>query len=1556
MQELLAAQHASGGVDREGVDLKGDGDRLEVTVDQKLSAEGVVLGRHDQRFDRMRMDEMRRRESGSFQRLRGRRELRHECGYYTHTTFGGHATTSVPKMHQQLPRMALTRFTNTFFEDTPAGFRQMVLLLYALVLPPFALLLAVIAEPQFRVAATSAVVALCVAGGAAVWWNRDPKPRDWIFPVGFVPVASCGIAFAATAGQGDAFIAAVGAPLAWAAILFTGPVVIAAWLTAIASVFLVTGWQSGWAHGAGNALLVAIIQGLVGWVVYGKTSRREGMRLRVLERDLNDIALVLRTDGRIVAVNDRALSAYGYTRDELLALTIAALRRDDPEVARQQMTTLRANGASQFEATHYRKDGSHFPVEISARLFEEGGETLCHSLIRDISALKETVAALAARREHYELLLQTAVDGIHLIDQDGTLIEASPSFYRMLGYPAENPPPLKVADWDAQWSAEQLRERVAFLIDHPAIFETRHRCADGRTIDVEVSARGITLQGRRCLYSSSRDVTERKRAEQASRENAANFAAVFHNGSALMTITELDIGRCLDVNDRFLEVSGFTRAEVIGRTMTELGWISAGERQRLLEHCATGDNVPAIELQLRRKNGDVVWCYASTRMIDVAGVPRLMTFGEDITERKQSEAARAASEERYRSIVTAMGEGLVLQRADGAIADCNPAAERILGLTFSQMQGRTSADPRWHAIHEDGTPFDGERHPAMTTLRTGEAVVGAIMGVAKPDGSLTWIVINTEPIGHDAEGRPTSVVATFRDVSSEREGLAALRESEERFRNLANTAPVMVWIIDSERRCTWLNQRWLEFTGRPMAAELGTGWAADAHPDDRQHCLETFARAFDRQQPIEMEYRLRRFDGEYRWFIDTAVPRFDDQGNFFGYIGSCMDITDHKHAAAALVAAHARLEGIIRGTNVGTWEWNVQTGETRFNDRWAEMLGYTLDELAPTSIETWKTLAHPDDLTASGAHIEQHFRGERAYYEFESRMKHKNGHWIWVLDRGQVETWTDDGSPLVMMGTHQDITDQKRTEEALRELATRAEQASRAKSEFLATMSHELRTPLNGVIGMAGLLLDSNLDGEQRNYTEVLRRSGESLLGLINNLLDVSKVEAGKLELEALDFELRAWLDDCASLMMARARAKGLELVCTVGDDVPDLLRGDAGRVRQILINLMDNAIKFTESGDVSIGVSLDAPVHDGDVTLRVAVRDTGIGVPADKIGLLFQTFSQIDTSTSRRFGGTGLGLAISKQLAELMHGAMGVTSEEHRGSEFWFTVRLGVRTQDAAAHTRDAQPRESTTDLFKGRLARILLAEDNITNQQVTLAMLKKMGLSADVVANGAEAVTAVAAMPYDLVRMDVQMPDVDGVEATRQIRQAQAGRPRMPIIALTAYAMQGDRTRCLDAGMDDYLTKPVSPTRLAAALTQWLPGGPAKLTTEPTRAAEPSSAPREHAPVIFDRAGMLARVMNDREAAGIIAQSFLDDMPRQIAALTERLNAGDTAGAERQAHTIKGAAATIGGNALRDAAFVIEQAARHHTLASIDEHRADLGRQFATLARALKTEFPDA
>jgi signal transduction histidine kinase/ActR/RegA family two-component response regulator len=455
--------------------------------------------------------------------------------------------------------------------------------------------------------------------------------------------------------------------------------------------------------------------------------------------------------------------------------------------------------------------------------------------------------------------------------------------------------------------------------------------------------------------------------------------------------------------------------------------------------------------------------------------------------------------------------------------------------------------------------------------------------------------------------------------------------------------------------------------------------------------------------------------------------------------------------------------------------------------------------------------------------LQKHLGHETDFYATEYRMRVRDGSYKWVLARGQA-LWDDQGHAVRMVGSHTDITERKLAEEALKRAKDQAETASRAKSEFLANMSHEIRTPMNGVLGMIDLVLETELSREQREHLDTAKQSARSLLSLLNDILDLSKVEAGRLELLPTNFSVRQIAEDAVRMLIVSARQKGLELNVRIEPDVPELVSGDPVRLRQIISNLVGNATKFTDRGHVTVNVKVEA-LAEKEATLHFLVSDSGIGIPEEKQAWIFEPFRQADGSMTRRHEGTGLGLAICTRLAELMNGRLWVESRPGEGSTFHFTASFGtVGAEDASLPSNSCDQLatlsaavQCSTDRFEKPL-RVLVAEDNIVNQTVILSVLKKAGHAVMLAANGREVLAAVHNNQFDLILMDVQMPQMDGFEASAAIREAEkVSGTHVPIVAITAHAMQGDREQCVKAGMDDYLTKPLDLGQLRALLHKY-------------------------------------------------------------------------------------------------------------------------------------------
>jgi len=588
---------------------------------------------------------------------------------------------------------------------------------------------------------------------------------------------------------------------------------------------------------------------------------------------------------------------------------------------------------------------------------------------------------------------------------------------------------------------------------------------------------------------------------------------------------------------------------------------------------------------------------------------------------------------------------------------------------------------------------------------------------------------------------------------------------------------------------------------------------------DRQALTEMIQRGLEDGEGYMAKLQIVRPDGEERRVLTHAETEVDETGRVVAMFGVFQDVTEQEK----VLARSRRDEGRYRllAENIGDVITRVKMdGSSKYiSPAIQQLLGWTFEEMSGQSTD----YVHPEDrhlvLKAIGEAVKT-----GTPTRLEHRAVHRKGHTIWVECTFKALK-DENGHVDDVVVVIRDMTQRRVLEDQVIEAKERAEKAAQAKSEFLANMSHELRTPLTSVIGFSGLLQGSEaLPPEERTYVERIATASEALLGVINDILDYSKLEANAIEMDPEPFQVAALVDGAAAIVEGQCVAKGLSLKVVADAAMPEVLTGDAGRLRQVMLNFLSNAVKFTGKGGVTLRVG-GAPDPDGRWRLRVAVTDTGIGIPAEKIEVLFERFSQADASTTRVYGGTGLGLAISRRLIEIMGGEIGVDSKPGEGATFWFETPL-IQGGSAAGLTGGNDEMAASGGLAGGR---ILMADDAPGNRELVSAILRGLGLEIDTVCDGAEAVQAMQSGSYDLVLMDVHMPVMDGLAATREIRRMQAGSGhRTPILALTANVQADQVARCLDSGMDGHLAKPIQIPELAGALAHWLAGGdPAALAS---------------------------------------------------------------------------------------------------------------------------------
>ena len=642
----------------------------------------------------------------------------------------------------------------------------------------------------------------------------------------------------------------------------------------------------------------------------------------------------------------------------------------------------------------------------------------------------------------------------------------------------------------------------------------------------------------------------------------------------------------------------------------------------------------------------------------------------------------------------------------------------------------------------------------------------------------------------------------------------ARREAEQaagQLQTLVHTIPDLVWLKDTQGVYLSCNPRFEAFFGASEAAIIGK---TDYDFVDKE--LADFFRGHDQRamlagQPSVNEEWITFADDGHRELLETIkCPVFDKQGQLIGVLGVGRNITAFKQAMEDLRNSEARWQFALDGAGHGVWDWDMTTGRVLFSHQWKVMLGFADHEIGD-ALEEWDRRLHPEDRERVYADIQQYLDGATSSYQNEHRVRCKDDSYKWILDRGMVVSWSDDHKPLRMIGTHTDISEQKQREQELELARQDAEAANRAKSEFLANMSHEIRTPLNGVIGMVQLLEYTNPSPEQQEYLGYLEIASNNLLALISDILDLSRIEAGRIELEYADFPLALAIDEAVVIQIGRIRQKNLQLVTDIAADVPSVVHGDVLRFKQILLNLLGNAIKFTEQGTITISALMTEQQQDRGV-LRLVVSDTGIGMAPEVLKQVFAPFTQADSSTTRKYGGSGLGLTICRRLVDLMGGQIWAESTPGVGSSLYVELPFAIQGPVAAVDQQAVQGHE---ELWNGRSLAVLVAEDNPLNATTIMAMLKLMGHRPELAENGQKALEKWHQSAFDCVLMDIQMPVMDGLQAMATIRQQQMSRGgHTPIIALTAHAMRGDRQRLLVEGFDGYLSKPLEMSVLANEL----------------------------------------------------------------------------------------------------------------------------------------------
>ena len=1117
-----------------------------------------------------------------------------------------------------------------------------------------------------------------------------------------------------------------------------------------------------------------------------------------------EAVFLMAADTRFIYVNETACQRLGYTRQEILTMTMSDIDPDFPaEVWTARWQNLASRENRQLETTHRCKDGSCFPVEVKARYLNFGGQKYNIAFVRDISERKQAEQALKEKEALFSSVFDLSPAPMTITDPDsGRFLDVNDRWLKISGYTREETIGYTVHElnlWDNPAERVTINKRIkeiGFLQDEPIRFRNK----SGQFRDTLWSAVLLTLGGKTVMLSLSYDFTERKRAEDALR--LTQFV-VDNCVDQVFWIDEED--RFTYVNDQACRTLGYSRDELLRMKVDDIDPKSTPDEILDFKHRLAEQRSLVFESTHRNREGQLYPVEIRSNYFESNGQKYNCAFVHDISERKKAEAILRGKTEELDRFFTISLELLCIATTDGFFIRHNPRWQEVLGYSRAELQQCRFFD----LIHPDDL---GATLQAINQLTDQQPVLQFVNRYRCKDGGYRWIEWNSIPSGN-------LIYAAARDITKQKQIEQALHQAHLMLTDVLDHIPIRVFWKDHESRFLGCNRRFAEDAGYAAPDDLiGRAELDILGVSQAQKYMATDQSVIEGKKPmINIEELVTLPDGRQVWLRTSKIPLRDTNGTSYGILGTYEDITEYKLAREALQESEQNFVQLFESGPVPMGYALEEDGfrSTIWNHAWYITFGYlrsTTEGLSGADINLWVCPEDRDRFIGQT-------KTQNSVAGFETTLRRHDGT---ERECSLYGSFIGKAGQRMLVTAYLDITDRKRAEQA--------EAANRAKSRFLANMSHEIRTPMNAIIGMTHLAMKAKDDTLQRRYLHTVQQSAENLLGILNDILDFSKIEAGQLQIDTQPFMIDQVVEEVTSIMRVQAECKGVALAAHIDPGFPTCLVGDALRLRQILLNLVGNAVKFTLQGSISIHIGpASTPAQEGRAHLYCRVADTGIGIAPDKLEQIFKSFEQADTSYAREYGGTGLGLAISRQLVTRMGGDIWAESTLGVGSTFHFTLDVEIGSGDVApAPIELCAPINPTQTPL-----RILVVDDNEINRDIVTMLLEKEH-QIHTASNGMEALAVLGELSFDLILMDVQMPVLDGLETTRIIRALEDRQPKqwevpielvaalesklrgghLSILAMTAHAMNEDRQSCMIAGMDGYITKPFQPAQLTKIL----------------------------------------------------------------------------------------------------------------------------------------------